>query len=69
VCCRSSSSGAPAPSCTGPSPIVYIGGFLGALVLWVFIVPVLYEAMASVFDRPGRPFGTADAGEAPAGLT
>jgi hypothetical protein len=27
---------------------------VGALLLRVFIVPVLYEAMAAVFDRPGR---------------
>jgi hypothetical protein len=40
---------------------------VGALLLRVFIVPVLDEAMASAFDRPGRPFGTADAGEAPQG--
>jgi hypothetical protein len=30
---------------------------VGALVLLVFIVSVLYEAMASLFDRPGRPSG------------
>jgi cobalt-zinc-cadmium resistance protein CzcA len=36
-----------------PLAIVYIGGFVGALLLRVFIVPVLYEAMATLFDRPG----------------
>jgi multidrug efflux pump subunit AcrB len=48
-----------------PLAIVYIGGFVGALVLRVFIVPVLYEAMASFFDRPGSAAGTPDADEAP----
>jgi hypothetical protein len=37
-----------------PLAIVYIGGFVGALLLRVFIVPVLYEAMAAVFDPPRR---------------
>jgi cobalt-zinc-cadmium resistance protein CzcA len=44
-----------------PLAIVYIGGFVGALLLRVFIVPVLYEAMASVFDRPRRPVAPAEA--------
>jgi hypothetical protein len=48
-----------------PLAIVYIGGFVGALLLRVFIVPVLYEAMASVFDRPGSAAGMPDAAEAP----
>jgi cobalt-zinc-cadmium resistance protein CzcA len=48
-----------------PLAIVYIGGFVGALLLRVFIVPVLYEAMAAFFDRPGSAAETADAGEAP----
>lgn len=34
-----------------PLAVVYIGGFLGALVLRVFIVPVMYEAMATWFGR------------------
>jgi hypothetical protein len=36
-----------------PLAIVYIGGFVGALLLRVFIVLVPYEAMASLFDRRG----------------
>jgi cobalt-zinc-cadmium resistance protein CzcA len=44
-----------------PLAIVYIGGFVGALLLRVFIVPVLYEAMATLFDRPGRPAAMAEA--------
>jgi cobalt-zinc-cadmium resistance protein CzcA len=44
-----------------PLAIVYIGGFVGALLLRVFIVPVLYEAMGTVFDRRIRPAGTAGA--------
>jgi cobalt-zinc-cadmium resistance protein CzcA len=47
-----------------PLAIVYIGGFVGALLLRVFIVPVLYEAMASLFDRPGRPAATVEAPQA-----
>jgi hypothetical protein len=35
------------------------------MLLRVFIVSVLYEAMVTLFDRPGRPGETADAGEAP----
>jgi cobalt-zinc-cadmium resistance protein CzcA len=34
-----------------PLAVVYIGGFVGALLLRVFIVPVMYEAMASLFGR------------------
>jgi cobalt-zinc-cadmium resistance protein CzcA len=48
-----------------PLAIVYIGGFVGALLLRVFIVPVLYEAMASVFDRPGSAAEMRGANEAP----
>jgi cobalt-zinc-cadmium resistance protein CzcA len=50
-----------------PLAIVYIGGFVGALLLRVFIVPVLYEAMASLFDRLGSAAGTPEGGEAPRG--
>ena len=30
-------------------------------LLHVFIVSVLYEALATLFDRPGRPAGAAEA--------
>jgi hypothetical protein len=45
-------------------PVVYIGGFMGALLLRVFIVSVLYEAMATMSDGPGRPVGAAEAPQA-----
>jgi hypothetical protein len=40
---------------------------VGALLLRVFIVPVLYEAMASVFGRMGRTAQKPGADEAPRG--
>ncbi|HSK10675.1 MAG TPA: CusA/CzcA family heavy metal efflux RND transporter [Vicinamibacterales bacterium] len=35
-----------------PLAVVYVGGFLFALVLRRFFVPVLYEGLASILERP-----------------
>ena len=38
-----------------PLAIVYIGGFLSAILLRLFVVPVLYELIASIADRVRPP--------------
>jgi cobalt-zinc-cadmium resistance protein CzcA len=34
-----------------PLAVVYIGGFVGAISLRLFVVPVLYETLASISER------------------
>jgi cobalt-zinc-cadmium resistance protein CzcA len=45
-----------------PLAIVYIGGFVFAILLRLFIVPVLYETVAAIADRPGRAVRAGGAG-------
>jgi cobalt-zinc-cadmium resistance protein CzcA len=35
-----------------PLAVVYIGGFIGAILLRLFVVPVLYETLATLCGRP-----------------